>query len=176
MTDLTDVGISGALHTGLGFFGLLHAGSASLPCGWGDHERRGPEIQLFHVLHSIRERLGPPCYTGSSLSARQATLDDPDSTACLLAPALNSLVWLGSLSRCLRAFNSLTVFSDSSASPGVEAARFATLPGRLHTSDSSGHSATARQTHASVEYLRTHAGLGQDFSSQAVPIATSCHN
>src|SRR5207245_4263372 len=49
----------------------------------------------------------------------------------------NSLVWLGSLSRCLRAFNSLTVFSDSSASPGVEAARFATLPGRLHTSDSS---------------------------------------
>jgi hypothetical protein len=54
------------------------------------------------------------------------------------------------------------MFSDSSASPGVEAARFATLPGRLHTSDSSGHSATAHQTHASVEYLRTHAGLGQD--------------
>jgi hypothetical protein len=88
MTDLTDVGISGALHTGLGFFGLLHAGSASLPCGWGDHERRGPEIQLFHVLHSIRERLGPPCYTGSSLSARQATLDDPDSTACPFGSSL----------------------------------------------------------------------------------------
>jgi len=32
--DLTDVGISGALHTGLGFFGLLNAVSASLPCGW----------------------------------------------------------------------------------------------------------------------------------------------
>ena len=94
----------------------------------------------------------------------------------LLAPALNSLVWLGSLSRCLRAFNSLTVFSYSSASPGVEVARFATLPGRLHTSDSSSDFGAAHQTHASVEYLRTHAGLGPDCSSQAVPIATSCHN
>jgi len=126
MPDLTDVGISGALHTGFGFFGLLHAASATLPCGWGGHEQRGPEQQRFHVLHSIRERLGPLCYTGSSLSARRATLDDPDSTACLLAPALNSLVWLGSLLRCLRAFNSLTVFSDSSASPGLR------LPGLLH--------------------------------------------
>src|SRR5437667_7887417 len=176
MPDLTDVGISGALHTGLGFFGLLNAASAPLPCGWGGHERRGPEQQPFHVLHSIREDLGPLCYTGSSVSVRRATLDDPDSTACLLAPALNSLVWLGSLSRCLRAFSSLTMFSDSSASPGVEAARFATLPGRLHTPNSSPDCGTARQTHASVEYLRTHAGLGQDCSSQAVPTATSCHN
>jgi len=31
--DLTDVGVSGALHTGLGFFGLLHAASAPSPCG-----------------------------------------------------------------------------------------------------------------------------------------------
>ena len=133
---LADVGISVTLHGGVGFFGLLHAGSASLPCGWGGHERRGPEQQPFHVLHSIRERLGPLCDTVSSRNVRRATLDDPDSTACLLAPALNSLVWLGSLSRCLRAFSSLTMFSDSSASPGVEAARFATVPGRLHTSDS----------------------------------------
>ena len=124
--DLTDVGISGALHTGVGFFGLLNAVSASLPCGWGGHERRGPEIQRFHVLHSIRERLGPLCYTGSSVSARRATFDDPDSTACLLAPALNSLVWLGSLSRCLRAFTGLTLSPDSSASPGLR------LPGLLH--------------------------------------------
>ena len=54
------------------------------------------------------------------------------------------------------------MFSDSSASPGIEAARFATLPGRLHTPDSSPDFGTARPTHASVEYLRTHAGLGQD--------------
>jgi len=31
--DLTDVGISGALHTGVGFFGLLNAVSATLPYG-----------------------------------------------------------------------------------------------------------------------------------------------
>src|SRR6266705_3338354 len=71
---------------------------------------------------------------------------------------------------------SVSMFSDSSASPGIEAARFATLPGRLHTSDSSPDCGTALQTHASVEYLRTHAGLGQDCSRQAVPNTTSCHN
>jgi hypothetical protein len=86
--DLTDVGISGALHTGLGFFGLLHAASATLPCGWGGHERRGPEQQRFHVLHSIRVGLGLSCYTGSALSVRRATLDNPDSTACLFGSSL----------------------------------------------------------------------------------------
>ena len=75
------MGISGALHTGVGFFGHLNAASLTLPCGWGGHEPRGPEIQRFHVLHSIPEDLGPLCYTGSSVSARRATLDDPDSTA-----------------------------------------------------------------------------------------------
>ena len=83
--DLTDVGISSALHTGISFFGLLNAASAALPCGWGGHEPRGPEQQRFHVLHSIREGLGPLCYTGSLVSVRRATLDDPGSTACLLA-------------------------------------------------------------------------------------------
>jgi len=82
------VGISGALHTGIGFFGLLNAGSASLPCGWGGHERRGPEQQRFHVLHSIQEDLGLLCYTGSAKSSRRATLDDPDSTACHFGASL----------------------------------------------------------------------------------------
>ena len=86
--DLTDVGVSGALHTGLGFFGLLHAASATLPCGWGGHERRGPEQQPFHVLHSIREDLGLLCYTDSAESSRRATLDDPDSTACHFGASL----------------------------------------------------------------------------------------
>jgi len=40
------------------------------------------EQQLFHVLHSIQEDLGPLCYTGSAMSARRAMLDNPDSTAC----------------------------------------------------------------------------------------------
>ncbi len=87
--DLTDVGISSALHTGLGFFGLLKAVSATLPCGWGGHDQRGPERQRFHVLHWIQEGLGPLCYTGSQVSVRRATLDDPDWTACLLAKPLS---------------------------------------------------------------------------------------
>jgi len=45
-------------------------------------------LQRFHVLHSIREKLGPLCYTGSPESARRATLDDPDSTACHFGPSL----------------------------------------------------------------------------------------
>ena len=85
MNDLTDVGISGALHTGLGFFGLLNAASATLPYGWGGHEQRGPEIQRFHVLHSIREDLGPLCYTGSLVSARRAS-----HLACLWASRISS--------------------------------------------------------------------------------------
>ena len=88
MTDLTDVGISGSLQTGVGFFGLLHAGSASLPYGWGGHERRGPEIQRFHVLHSIRDGFRSALYTGSAVSARRATLESPDSTACHFGSSL----------------------------------------------------------------------------------------
>ena len=88
MSDLTDVGVSDALHTGFSFFGLLNAASASLPCGWGDHDRRGPDWQRFHVLHSIQEGLGLPCYTGSPVSARRATLDNPVSTACRFGPSL----------------------------------------------------------------------------------------
>ena len=120
------MGISGALHTGIGFFGLLNAASATLPCGWGGHEQRGPEQQRFHVLHSIREELGLLCYTGSSMSVRQATLDDPDSTACHFGWSLDQPRVAPRLLRCLRAFNSLTLSPDSSASPGLR------LPGLLH--------------------------------------------
>jgi hypothetical protein len=94
MPDLTDVGISSALRAGFGFFGLLNAASAALPYGWGGHEPRGPEWQRFHVLHSIQKGLGPLCYTGSRLSVRRATFDDPDSTACHFGRALISLLRL----------------------------------------------------------------------------------
>ena len=66
MPDLTDVGISGALHPGLGFFGLLNAVSATRPCGWGGHDRRGPDEQRFHVLHSLRDGFRSALYTGST--------------------------------------------------------------------------------------------------------------
>ena len=55
----TDVGISGSLQTGFGFFGHPNAAPAALPCGWGDHDHRGPGPQPFHVLHSSQEDLGP---------------------------------------------------------------------------------------------------------------------
>jgi len=86
------VGISSALHTGVGFLGLLNAASAARAYGWGDPERRGLEAQRFHVLHSIQDGLGPLCYTDSLMSVRGATLDDPGSTACLLAKLVSSLV------------------------------------------------------------------------------------
>ncbi len=60
----------------------------SLPCGWDGHERRGPDWQRFHVLHSIQADLGLLCYTGSSLNTRRATLDNPDSTACPFGSSL----------------------------------------------------------------------------------------
>jgi len=69
MSDLTDVGISGALHPGLGFFGLLNAVSATLPYGWDGHARRGPDEQRFHVLHSLRDGFRSALYTGSALFA-----------------------------------------------------------------------------------------------------------
>ena len=104
--DLTDVGISDALHIGLGFFGLLNAASATLPCGWVGHEQRGPEVQRFHVLHSIREGLGPLCYTGSALVAPGYVRRPGPDCVPFLAQALISLVWLDS---CDDAFERLIV-------------------------------------------------------------------
>ena len=44
----------------------------------------------FMSRFCIRYRmdLGPLCYTGSLLSSRRATLDDPDSTACPFGSSL----------------------------------------------------------------------------------------
>jgi len=52
--DLADVGISSALHAGLGFFGLLNAAPATPPCGWGGHDRRGPgkcSVSMFYIRY-----------------------------------------------------------------------------------------------------------------------------
>src|ERR1035437_5453168 len=38
-----------------------------LPYGWADHDPHGPGPQLFHVLHSIQDTLGP-LYTPAALS------------------------------------------------------------------------------------------------------------
>jgi hypothetical protein len=59
--DLTDVGISDALHIGLGFFGLLNAGSASLPCGWATTNgvAQKSSVPMFCIGYGMD--LGPLC-------------------------------------------------------------------------------------------------------------------
>ena len=81
----------------------------------------------------------------------------------ILARALNSLVWLFPRHGACEHSVHLTIVSHSNSAPGLR------LPGLLHcpegfrpltaTPECSGAS---RQTPASVEYLRRHAGLGQD--------------
>ena len=114
---LADVGISGPLQTGLGFFGLLNAALSALPCGLGDHDSRGPSAQPFHVLHPIQENLGPLCYTGSALSSRRVTLDDPDSTACHFGWSLNQPRMAPCSYSAYERSVSLTMSSDSSSLP-----------------------------------------------------------
>ena len=94
MPDLTDVGISGVLRAGFGFFGLLNAASTTLPCGWGGHDPRGPELQRFHVLHSIQEGLGPLCYTGSLMSVPPGHVRRPGLDYLPFGRALFSPLWL----------------------------------------------------------------------------------
>lgn len=43
-------------------------------------------VSMFCIRYGVD--LGLPCYTGSLLSVRRATLDDPDSTACPFGSSL----------------------------------------------------------------------------------------
>jgi len=89
----------------------------TLPCGWGDHDDRGPSAQPFHVLHSIRENLGllsTPAVLG--FAPGYVRRPGPDC-APILAQALNSLVWLDSYDDAYEHLFNLTVFPDSSATP-----------------------------------------------------------
>ena len=83
------MGISGTLHTGIGFFGPLNTVPAALPCGTGGHEQRGPGEQRFHVLHSLRDGFRSALYTGSLLGQRRVTLENPNQTACHFGLSLN---------------------------------------------------------------------------------------
>ena len=47
---------------------------------------RGRSVSMFCIRYEMD--LGPLCYTGSSVSARRATFDDPDSTACHFGSSL----------------------------------------------------------------------------------------
>jgi len=52
ISDPTDVGISGALHAGLGFFGHPNAAPPDPPCGEVCRLRTGRGWQRFHVPQS----------------------------------------------------------------------------------------------------------------------------
>src|SRR5512133_3445970 len=98
---LADVGISGPLQTGLGFFGLLNAALSALPYGWVTTTRVAQVRRLSLFCIRYRMDLGRLCYTGSLGRSRRMTLDHPDSTACHFGASLNSLLWLVALLRCL---------------------------------------------------------------------------
>ena len=53
LPDQTDVGISGALHPGLSFFGPLNAAPSALPYGWGGHGRAAQDssFSMFRIRH-----------------------------------------------------------------------------------------------------------------------------
>jgi hypothetical protein len=53
---------------------------------------RSGSVSMFCIGHGMD--LGPLWYTGSREGQRGVTLEDPSQTACLLAQALTSLVWL----------------------------------------------------------------------------------
>ena len=127
MIDLIDVGISGPLPTGLGFFDLLRAAAPGpalrLAC-------RKPfpagHWRLFHVPQAPRDGTGP-LSTPAVRRSRRATLDGPNLTADpVSARALNSLLWLVSFDDACECSLALTLPSDSSAAPGLR------LPGWLH--------------------------------------------
>jgi hypothetical protein len=53
---------------------------------------RSGSVSMFCIRY--RMDLGPLSYTGSRIGHGGVTLEDPSQTACLLAQALTSLVWL----------------------------------------------------------------------------------
>jgi len=59
----------------------------ALRLGGHDHVVQVRRLSMFCIRH--RMDLGPLCYTGSPVSARRATLESPDSTACLFGQSLN---------------------------------------------------------------------------------------
>jgi len=102
--DQTDVGISGALHTGLGFFGHPNAAPPDPPCGEVCPVREDrTEWQRFHVLHRSQDDLGPLC-TPAALMFASGYVRDPEPTACLLAQAFQSLWLVKFYDACERSF------------------------------------------------------------------------
>ena len=90
---------------------------ACLAVGWPWKQPRRDDFQrLFHVPHLPQDGLGP-LLTPAVQRSRRATLESPILTACFLAQALNSLVWLVLCDDACECSINLTIPSDSSAAP-----------------------------------------------------------
>ncbi len=114
--DQTDVGISAALHSSIGFFGHLNAVPPDTPYGNVCPVARLDGAAAFPCSTTMTwDDLGP-LYTPAVLMSASRDSGALEPTAYLFGSGLSaSLAYLES--RCLRAFNSLTMSSDSSASP-----------------------------------------------------------
>ena len=91
----------------------------SLPClAVGATTNRVAQVRSFSMFCiQYRMDLGPLCYTGSPMSSRRATLDNPDSTTCHFGWSLNQpRVAPCSYSAYERSV-SLTMSPDSSSLP-----------------------------------------------------------
>lgn len=94
ISDQTDVGISDALHSGIGFFGHPNAAAPDPPCGEVCSARTGRahSVSMFHNNYH-KDDLGP-LSTPAMRHSRRVIQQNPNLTAYLLVQALNSLLWL----------------------------------------------------------------------------------
>lgn len=92
--DQADVGVSDALHTGIGFFGHLNAAALDPPCGEVCPARTGRaySVSMFHNNYH-KDDLGP-LSTPAVLHSRRVIQQSPNLTAYLLVQALSSLLRL----------------------------------------------------------------------------------
>jgi hypothetical protein len=101
--DQTDVGISDALHIGIGFFGPLSAAAPDPPCGEVCPVRAGRagSFSMFHNDYH-EDDLGP-LSTPAVPHSRRAIQQVPSLTAYRFGPSLEQSLVACYPSRCLRA-------------------------------------------------------------------------
>jgi hypothetical protein len=131
------VGISGALHTGLGFFGLLQAASALPALRLGRPRTAWPGATAFPCSAFITGGFRSALLHRQCLECTPGHVRQPGLDCSPFGPSLKQPLVAGLLSRCLRAFTGLTLSTDSSASPGLR------LPGSLHYREGSIHGSVA---------------------------------
>ena len=157
------MGISDALHLGFGFFGHPNAAPAWPALRLGRPRPAWPRTAAFPCSAFDTGYVRSALYTGSPVGSRRVAFNTRTRLRAILARALNSLVWLFPRHGACEHSVHLTIVSNSNSAPSLR------LPGLLHCPEGFRPLAAARecsgasrQTPASVEYLRRHAGLGQD--------------